>query len=459
MKEKKYSFKFIISRLVVIIMIFLMLWQIVFGFTSKIVVEKLGIKTDVTDMILGIKDTGLPEGVYKPAKTYVNWQLLYPDVNIFKNLSNQLNKNNENNEIIKKVNSISSAIKEINTKIKDLVKNLSDNIIFSDYINQAGALYNATLNWEIPDYNNSMNIVSLGDGYFSYTIKESDPSSFIDNVVDFKNFLDEYDIPLIYGAAPRKVLESDVGVSGVVDYSAQLTKKLVSMLREKNIDTIDFSSYFDAEFEDPHEAFFKTDLHWKPETGLMAAGITSQHLNDNYNFDIDMSDFEKNKFRYDVYEKRILGAEGRKLTVAVAEPEDFTLIYPKEDFHFRVSVPDIKKEETGTFDVFYDYSQVLGNIEYYDRMAYESYMYGGNALWEIENLNCKNDKKVLILCDSFGRTFSPFFALGVKRLDVIDLRQFTGSLRTYIDSNKDFDAVIILYNTGSFGDKELKNFS
>lgn len=462
MTKKNFSFKFIVSRIIIAIMLFTMMWQVVYAFTSKILVEKLTVKTELTDMILGIKETGLPEGLYKPKRTTVNWNILYPDVNFFANLINNLNKKEEAEEkniIFKNFDNLSSEIKDVNKKIKDFTKTLSDNIVFSDHINQAGALYNAVLNWEIPDYNNSKNIVKLDNGYFSHIMKKGDPSTLIDNIVDFNTFLSDYDIPLIYAAAPRKIFESDTRVSGVIDYTAQNTKTIVSMLNENNIDNIDLIKYIADEYEDPHDAFFKTDLHWKPETGLFAAEVTAQYLNENYNFDIDLSHFNKNNFTYEVYKKRMLGSEGRKLTIAVAEPEDFTLIYPKKNINFKVSVPDIEIETTDTFRVFYDYSQVLGNIEYYDRMAYESYMYGGNALWEIENLNCSNNKRVLIICDSFGRTFAPFFSLGVKRLDVIDLRQFNGSIRTYVDSNDDIDAIIIVYNPGAYSDNNLNNFN
>lgn len=468
MTEKKFTFTYFVTRIVVVIMVLLLLWQGIYSFTDKVLVDKLNIRNQFTYAILDIKETGLPEGVKTPKRVSVNWMMKYPDVNMLKYLAalknNSQNESSEENKAEQKnlkyyLDYVSASIKSVNTSLKSYADKIPDNIIFADYINQAGSKYNSIIGWEIPDKKNENNIVSLGDGYYAYTMAKGTPTKLVENLVEFRDYLAKSDIPLVYVAAPRKIFESDTRVSGVIDYSAQIERALLEMLEEKNIDYVDVRQHIIDEFEDPHEAFFKTDLHWKPQTGLFAAGLTAEYLNSKYGYNIDMTWFDNENFSYELYESRILGSEGRKLTVSVAEPEDFMLLYPKKDVKFSVSVPDIDKNETGDFSVFYDYSQVLGNIEYYDRMAYETYMFGGNALWEIKNLNNPEGKKVLMLCDSFGRTYAPFFSLGVRQLDVLDLRKFSGSLKTYMNCFEDFDAVIIVYNPGAYNDKNLIDFS
>ncbi|MBR0278815.1 MAG: hypothetical protein IJQ75_02385, partial [Synergistaceae bacterium] len=56
-----------------------------------------------------------------------------------------------------------------------------------------------------------------------------------------------------------------------------------------------------------------------------------------------------------------------------------------------------------------------------------------------------NTKRLLVIHDSFSDCVIPFLSLGVSHLDAIDLRHFTGSLRTFIETVKP-EAVIVEYN-------------
>ena len=73
---------------------------------------------------------------------------------------------------------------------------------------------------------------------------------------------------------------------------------------------------------------------------------------------------------------------------------------------------------------------------------------------KIHNENSSNGKKILVLKDSFGRVVTPYLALGVDETSVIDLRHFTGSLKSYIEEYKP-DAVIMLYYPGNLGESSL----
>ena len=52
-------------------------------------------------------------------------------------------------------------------------------------------------------------------------------------------------------------------------------------------------------------------------------------------------------------------------------------------------------------------------------------------------------KKILMLQDSFGYFMSTYLALDIPRIDLINMQNFTGSIRTYIEKNKP-DVVVVL---------------
>ncbi|MBQ3447030.1 MAG: hypothetical protein IJG37_05240, partial [Synergistaceae bacterium] len=61
-----------------------------------------------------------------------------------------------------------------------------------------------------------------------------------------------------------------------------------------------------------------------------------------------------------------------------------------------------------------------------------------------ENMNVSNGRRLLIIHESMSNCVVPFAALGVQYVDSIDLRQFTGSVRNFVDTVRP-DAVIVMY--------------
>jgi hypothetical protein len=69
-----------------------------------------------------------------------------------------------------------------------------------------------------------------------------------------------------------------------------------------------------------------------------------------------------------------------------------------------------------------------------------------SALFILSRSGCFDGyKKILFITDSFVKAVIPFLALGVENIATIDLRGFTGSVKTYVKQN-DPDMVIVMYN-------------
>jgi hypothetical protein len=82
--------------------------------------------------------------------------------------------------------------------------------------------------------------------------------------------------------------------------------------------------------------------------------------------------------------------------------------------------------------------------------AYECIRARNDALVHIQNQQPEDnqDKKILLLQDSFSFYSTSFLACDIGAVDTIHLSAFTGSVRTYIEQTKP-DAVALMYWEGN----------
>ena len=197
-----------------------------------------------------------------------------------------------------------------------------------------------------------------------------------------------------------------------------------------------------AEGMNHHEAFFRTDHHWRPETGLWASRHILQILRNDYGWNVDPEILNPDRFEHVVYHECFLGSEGYKLTLARAKPDDVTILYPKFQTLLHFHPFDIGIDVSGDFSVTYNMKQAE-----YGNVAYGTYNYGGHQLSKIHNLLNSNHKKLLMIDDSMAYVLIPFLSLGIEYIEEMDLRLFSGSLKSYIKSSMP-DIVITAYNSG-----------
>jgi hypothetical protein len=210
---------------------------------------------------------------------------------------------------------------------------------------------------------------------------------------------------------------------------------------------------------DHHSLFYKTDHHWKAETGLWAAGIIAQHLNENNGFTINLDTFHPEQYQYNIYKDWFLGSLGKKVTLVRTPPEDFTLIYPKFDTDISLKIPEIYIDARGNFDVFI-WPDMIKIKDYYNRNPYGAY-YGDRQLITVHNNLLNDGKSVLLVKDSFVNVVAPFLSMGIEDLNILDLRHFNGSIKSYVKTNKP-DVIVVMYNPGALdymdGHKKLFDF-
>lgn len=311
----------------------------------------------------------------------------------------------------------------------------------------------SVVGWNIPAPNTYNPVVTLDDGYLALCNSRFDYETAEKSLASFKSFADEQNTPFLYVAAPSKINTNDKEVYGIIDYSNQNTQGLLALAEKDNINCYDLSSPIDKKYPNRHDAYYITDLHWKSETGLYVAKCLTNRLNNDFGLNISNDLLEPENFYAKKYKDGLLGSQGRKLTLSVANPEDISFWYPKYKTDISVTIPTISFDKRGDFSLLYN-QQLLDKIENgnpdYDKYdPYGAFMRGGNALTRVVNHNASNDLKVLIVYDSFGRTVAPYLSQCFAEMDTIDLRRFDGSLETFIKKEGKYDAIIVLYSPGA----------
>lgn len=193
--------------------------------------------------------------------------------------------------------------------------------------------------------------------------------------------------------------------------------------------------------------FFKTDHHWKPETALWAAQKVAQVLNDRFSYNADLTELNPENFNKTVFPQKHLGSYGQRVTLSRTLPDDFSLFFPKFPTSIHLDIPSMNLSKDGDFSILYDRHRLDSQKDSdnpYPPYVYATYLYGERAIISIKNHQKKNEKKLLMLHDSFSDSMAPFLALSMEQLNLVDLRCFTGSIKNYIQQNRP-DTVVVCY--------------
>ena len=311
-------------------------------------------------------------------------------------------------------------------------------------LTDAAKKYENALGWNMVSVSDYNAVVKLRDGYLTTYTMSLDVAPDAESVKDFADFCAERGIDFAYINFPTKVCVSeDRDISGVLDFANQNADRFLAMLRDSGVRCYDFREALHAAGMKHHEAFYITDHHWKAETGLWAAGKVLEILRDDLGWNVEPEIIAPENFEYVVYRDWFLGSQGKKVTLARTKPDDFTMIYPKFDTSLKFEAASLGLDLSGDFGITYNMNEVVPR-NYYSKNPYGAYIYASPQLTRIENKLNTNGKRLLIVKDSFSICVIPFVALGVQYVDAIDLRHFTGSIKSFVNKVRP-DAVIVEY--------------
>lgn len=330
---------------------------------------------------------------------------------------------------------------------RSVLSGAKDVSIFKEVAIEGNGLFQRIIDRKtVEDISPDDKVIKMNDGSLTFiTDKILDVDVRAENIIKFNKFLKERSIQGLYIQAPHKTNEYNSQLpKGIINLANETADQIIDKMRGK-IDILDIRKEMKNDGINFTDAFFKTDHHWKPETAFYAFTKTADILKNNYGFEISDEILNLDNYNKKILKKWFLGSEGKRVGSLYAGVDDISIISPKFNTNLEMIWPSYGIHDKGKWldTVVMDNSNEGKN--YYNSNPYAMYMGGDRDLQIIKNLNSLNNKKVVIVRDSFGCAFTPFLSLACKELSVIDLRHYEGSLYNYVEENKP-DAVIFLFN-------------
>ena len=344
-------------------------------------------------------------------------------------------------------------VKSIDNGINSVENSINENFIFRNQaINMHGFVQSALQKKVVDDVDPQYTVLKLSNGYLTFLEKgPADYESFYqfmgeldiickDNNADLiyvnkldKNTLNKEDYPNFY---PYLYKDSTIGCVETLQGMGITVLNLKTNLTQQNIDVFDM--------------FFKTDHHWTPQAGIWASAQIVDSLNEHYGYNFDSSIYSDDNFEVEVYEDAFLGSQGKRVGMFYGGVDDFHIVVPKYPTNYTFSVPESNIYLEGSFEetlLFRD-RFLPDDIMNQETTAYQIYMKGNHGALTITNNSSQNEKKALLIMDSYGCVVAPYLCESFSRLDCIDLRSFDGSLEEYIkEATPDVVITMTTYHT------------
>lgn len=384
------------------------------------------------------------DGDSEPTEIAIDWEKLYPFTDT--------TEEKRETRITRLLDAGRSKADRLENMVDTMTGKLSayatDLLIGQQYFVNAMNRTEQLTGWDIAHMDEYNAVVTLKDGRLTEYLPRIDVSNQAASVIDLKNFCEELDLEFLYIQSPYAICKTEnADISGIFDFSNQNADNLLAQLQAGGVETLDMRKCLHEAGMSHADAFYRTDHHWKAETGLWAAGELARYLNDTHDFSIDTKMLAADQYTYETYPSWWLGSRGTKLTIRQVEPEDFMMIYPKYKTRLHYEIPSLGIDETGDFSITYDKKHIKTTGGFSPDNGYEAYNHGDPTVQILTNELYPDGKKIVIIKDSFTRVVCPFLACadGISEINVLDVRHFTGSVQAFI-REKNPDLVIVWYN-------------
>ncbi len=327
-----------------------------------------------------------------------------------------------------------------------------------DYIDTYGLFQKVLFKRVVSDAGAGKDVIKLSNGNLSFAYPDTDEMYWVDKLSIVNEYTKEKGIYMAFAIAPWSISEEAKLPFYVKDNLGEVRSRFVINSLDKGINIIDLQSELTT---DPSNWFFRTDHHWTIDTAFESYKIIANHLDKE--LDLNITDKYYNDFNRTMYPNAFLGSYGKRVGKYYAKLDDFEYIYPNFDTNF-----DVVNSEWDVMTSHYvgDFRHSIAHEEYLtmgiddarETSIYYTYTNGGRALVQINNLDPINNKKILILKDSYGEPVFAFLSLVFKEVRAVDVRCWANiNLKKYIDDYNP-DAVLFLHTPSSLYDKKLINF-
>lgn len=208
-----------------------------------------------------------------------------------------------------------------------------------------------------------------------------------------------------------------------VDYIKNIEKLL-----SKDINLVDITDNLKGE-KDGY-IYYKTDHHWTSKGAFIAYEKLMEEMG--------IESLSEDEFNIEEITDEFYGSLYSKSGFRNIDPDKMELYIPKIDIEYTVEYIQEERQERSIYN--------RERLEEKDK--YKVFLDGNHPLIEI-NTNIENEKKILIIKDSYANSIIPFLINHFKEIHIIDQRYYTGEIDRYV-RDKGINQILLLLNINSF---------
>lgn len=316
---------------------------------------------------------------------------------------------------------------------EDFETYLSDHTAFRQFWVGLNSYYNLSLGNPL-----SNGIYHCKDGYLVNDPPVTD--RFDTNIDIIAEFASKTDLPSTMVLAPSTgyVANNVLPNNHIVYHDDELVESAKETLKENGVSFVDLRSEFKEAYRNGAQLYYKTDHHWTTS----GAHLAYCNLSDKMGFKANNKDsFEITS--YDDFYGTTYSSSGYWLT----KPDVIEVWESKslKDSELSISIADGKNSVESTSMFFLD------NLK--DDDKYPVFLDGNHPYTLIENKTLKesgNNKKLLIIKDSFAHSLTPFLADHYSEIVMIDMRYYKEKVSQLIENEK-FTEILFVYSIDNLG--------
>ncbi len=247
---------------------------------------------------------------------------------------------------------------------------------------------------------------------------------------------------------PTKILYgvSSLNKQWTINDPNNRTDRMLVLLSEYGVSTIDFRSYFEKSGMSLEDMFFRTDHHWTPLAAFEAFRILVDKMNELYDANLDPDGYYRdlsNYYSY-TYENCFLGSTGESAGAVYSGLDDYTFYWPKCDMQFKRYDYEHHDEDGGVMSDSLMYTERIDGVrDVYDTSLGSIYLREIVDSERIINKSNPDGPKIMMLRDSYFSPVAVFMAPLVSQMDLLWTRNESGiKMEDYIKDGE-FDYLIL----------------
>ena len=285
----------------------------------------------------------------------------------------------------------------------------------------------------------------------------SDTTDFADNVSSLHRFLEGKGIPFLFVMAPYKgPLDENLLPAGVTDMTNAIGDQAAAQLAERNVPVLDLREEMSRTREQVEKYFYRTDHHWNAEGAFYAYQRIVQAIQTVFP-ETKMTCTDPALWEKHVLPDWWLGSHGRRVGPLFAGVDDLDFYLPSFETEMSRYSPGVWAYK-GDFRKACIREWFIENRDYFKLDNYQRYMGGGYPLSYHRNQHAENQRKLLLIRDSFMLPVECFLSTEFTSIDVLDPREYGKmSEMDYIRLNPP-DMVIMMNYPGTIADRYFSHF-